>query len=137
MKATISLMNTLATINTHRHMRHEGGQVVHIHWDKHQFTLTRVDFVRFVRVLEQGANQLYAGEGRYSVVQVDDDVREVWIENTCLSLKHIEYRALLNAALTTETRLHGFRPQKPPQEKIVIHPISIVRRLRQARSCWN
>jgi hypothetical protein len=130
-------MNVLASINTRRHMLHEAGQVVHIHWDEHQFTLTRANFVSLVRVLEQGVNNPYADEGRYSVVQVDDEVREVWIENACLSLNHREYRALLNAALTTETRLHGFRPQKPPQDKIVIHPIPLLRRIRQMPISWN
>ena len=137
MKATISLMNVLATINTRRHMLHEAGQVVHIHWDEHQFTLTRADFVSLVRVLELGANQPYAEEGRYSAVQVDDDVREVWVDRACLSLNHREYRALLNAGLTTETRLHGFRPQKPSKEKVAIHPIPLIRRLRQKPICWN
>jgi len=137
MKTTISLMNVLASINTRRHMLHEAGQVVHIHWDDHHFTLPRADFIRLVRVLEQGLKQPYAEEGRYSVVQVDDDVREVWVDRTCLSLNQRDYRALLNAALTTETRLHGFRPQKPPQEKVVIHPIPLIRRFRQTPVCWN
>lgn len=137
MKATIHLMNVLATINTRRHLRHEAGQLVHLHWDEHQITLTRADFVSFVRVLEQGANQLYADAGRYSVVQVDDEVREVWLGNICLILTTPDYRALLNAALTTETRLHGFRPQKPPQDKVVIHPVPLLRRLRQTPVCWN
>ncbi len=137
MKVAISLMNILATINTRRHMQHEAGQIVHIRWDEHHFTLARDQFVCLARALEQGINQPYAEEGRYSVVQVDDDTRDVWIEYTCLSLNQREYRALLNAALTTETRLHGFRPQKPPQEKIVTHPISILRRPRQSYPCWN
>lgn len=137
MKATIRPMNILATINTRRHMLHENGQVVHIHWDDHQFTLARADFAGLVRALEQGVQQPYAEEGRYSVVQVDDDAREVWVGHICLALNDRDYRALLNAALTTETRLHGFRPQKPPQEKIVIHPVSILRRPRRSPVCWN
>jgi hypothetical protein len=136
-KATIDLMNLLANIDTRRHIDHEAGQVVHLHWDTHHFRLTRANFTNLVHALERGAQRLYACEGRYNIVQVDDDVREIWIGKTCLSLNSADYRALLNAALTTETRLHGFRPPAPPLEKIAIQPVATMRAPRPARPCWN
>lgn len=118
----------LATINTGRHITHEAGQVVHLKWDDHQLSLERSDFTRLVRTLERGSRRLYAGNKQCSVVQVDDDVREVWVHKTCLSLNRREYRALLNAAWTTETRLHGYRveaqaQEEQPAEAVVMQPI--------------
>jgi len=108
----------LAIIDNNRQIMHDAGQVVYIHWDTHQFRLMRSNFSQFARVLEDGAKRLYAGKNPYSVVQVDDDLREVWIENTCLSLTRREYRALLNATLTTETRLNGFSTLEQQDEEV-------------------
>jgi hypothetical protein len=112
----------LASIDPNRQITHESGQVVYINWDGHQFRLMRSDFSHFAHALEQGLKQLYASEKRYSVVHVDDDLLEVWIENSCLSMTWREYRALLNATLTTETRLHGFRT--PQDDEISIKTIA-------------
>ncbi len=136
---SIPLMNyqLLATINDHRQITHEAGKIVCIQWDEYQFRLMRSSFSHFARVLEYGSQRPYVGKNHYSVVQVDDELREVWIENTCLSLNHREYRALLNAALRTETRLHGFRaPDQKRQE--TFNELSTLYRLpRPIQFSWN
>jgi|GEM_PF-4959517 len=127
----------LAAINDSRHITHDAGQVVYLNWDGHQFCLERSRFNCFVRALEYGSRQLFAGDGCYSVVQVDNDVREVWIDKTCLTLNHDEFRALLNAALTTETRLHGFRVKIIEQPEELAAWIKFYRRPASIAPCWN
>lgn len=127
----------LATINDNRQIMHEAGQIVYINWDEYRFRIGRSSFSHFARVLERGLNRLYVAKRDYSVVQVDDDFREVWIENTCLSLTSREYRALLNAALTTETRLHGFRTPDQEGESTTAESSIIYRAPRPIRFCWN
>lgn len=102
-------MNKLATINPDRFIaRNERN--VHILWDDHDFELTRTEFVRVRHVIERGLDSELAEDGDLcSVVQVDDERAEVWIQDTCLTLAWRDYAKLLNAMLTSETRLHGIR----------------------------
>lgn len=129
----------LAAINANRQITHESGKTIHIHWDDHQFELARHNFVRLVRALEYGSKQPYAGDRSYSVVQVDDELREVWIKDSCLTLGRDEYRALLNAVLTTETRLHGFRVPEPKPHGLGLHvqTIATIRPPRPTCPYWN
>ncbi len=108
---------SLATINHNRSLTHDAGQIVYLNWDDHSFSFTRAGFSRFARALQRGAVRLYAGQRDYCVVAVDSDLRDVWIEDTCLTLDWRDYRSLLNATLTTETRLHGFRAPRQPQDE--------------------
>jgi hypothetical protein len=71
-------------------------------------------------------------------VAVDDEHREVWIEDTCLLLNRLDYRALLNAILTTETRLHGFRSICPMHdEDAPAEPTINIQAPAPLRFCWN
>lgn len=124
----------LASISTDRHITHRAGQTVFINWDNRRFSLPRARFVRLVRALEHGAHWLYAENEAFSVVHVDDDRCEVWIENSCLTLDRREYRALLNAALRTETRLHGYRVVN---ELEPTHRLTVYRKPTLARLHWN
>lgn len=125
----------LASINPTRHITHEAGKVVYIHWDQHQFSLTRSRFVHLVRALEHGSKRMYAEEDGQTVVQVDEDLREVWIEDSCILVNRHEYRALLNAALRTETRLHGFHTMQ--QDNSGERLLTLYRIPRPTRACWN
>lgn len=128
---------SLATITTQRRLSHAAGETVTLHWDDHQFRLSRAALSRFARVLEQGKTQLYAAKKGFSVVVVDEETREVWIGKSCIALNPREYRSLLNAALRTETRLHGLRgaiPQEQeshPEQGIHFHPP------KPLCLCWN
>jgi hypothetical protein len=126
----------LASINPTRHLTHEKGQQVNLWWDDQAFHLSRRQFGQFVRALERGARYLFAEFGAYCVVHVDDDLRELWLEGRCITLTRADYRALLNAALTTETRLHGFRDTQPD---LTPHPkhVSCYRPPRAISSRWN
>jgi hypothetical protein len=128
--------HSLATIDEQRRLTHDAGQVVYLNWDQHSFCFTRAALSRFARTLQQGMAQLYAGRRDYSVVTVDDECREVWVENVCLPLDRRDYRALLNAVLTTETRLHGFRSMQPAEEA---DPEPAITYCAPAplRFCWN
>jgi hypothetical protein len=132
------LMNyhSLATIDNQRRLTHDAGQVVYLNWDHHAFCFTRAGLSRFARTLQQGMAQLYAGRRDYSVVTVDDEYREVWVEAVCLSLNRRDYRALLNAVLTTETRLHGFRT-KQQEEEVDSEPTITYSAPPPLRFCWN
>lgn len=110
----------LATITPQRQIKHKAGQFVHIHWDGAEFHLLRSSFSQLARVMENGSQYPFAEKSHYSVVQVDDDYRDVWINDTCLTLTRGDYRVLLNAVLTTETRLHGFRA--PEQQAVPLAP---------------
>lgn len=127
----------LATITTQRRLSHAAGETVTLHWDDHQFRLSRVALSRFARVLEQGKSQLYAAKKGFSVVTVDDETREVWIGKTCIALNPREYRSLLNAALRTETRLHGLRGAIPQEEET--RPASSIHfhTPEPLHVCWN
>ena len=126
----------LASISHSRHITHEAGQIVHLNWDSQQFSLQRPSFVQFVRTLESGYKSQFAEDDDYSVVQVDDDVRDVWIENSCISVNRAEYRALLDAALRTETRLHGFRVTDLSDERDY-RRFTLYRLPRPTRPNWN
>lgn len=127
----------LATITTQRRLSHAAGETVTLHWDDHQFRLSRVALSRFARVLEQGKSQLYVAKKGFSVVSVDDETREVWIGKTCIALNPREYRSLLNAALRTETRLHGLRGAIPQEQET--HPASSIHfhAPEPLHVCWN
>lgn len=128
----------LASITPQRQLTHEQGKRVHLFWDDKHFRMARAEFGQFVRALERGMRYLYAEKGVYCVVHVDDDQREIWLGERCITLTRKDYRALLNAALTTETRLHGFRD---PQASTTPFPaqlqISRYRPLRAMRLRWN
>lgn len=122
----------LAVINPQRRLSHVEGKKVTIHWDEHQFHITRAALSRFARVLEQGRVQLYAAKKGFSVVAVDGETREVWVGKTCLTLSQREYRSLLNAVLRTETRLHGLGAvvpveQEKPEPNVHIHMPELLR----------
>jgi hypothetical protein len=105
------MMNSrlIAQIGTTRQITHDKGHTVHISWDGQHATLSREQFTDLVCTLERSEQDLYSSAGGCSVVNVDDITYEVWIDDYCLNLHHDELRSLLNAVLTTETRLHGFR----------------------------
>lgn len=128
---------SLATITTQRRLSHAAGEIVTLHWDDHQFRLSRAALSRFARVLEQGKTQLYAAKKGFSVVAVDDETREVWIGKSCISLNPREYRSLLNAALHTETRLHGLRGAIPSEQESRPEPSIRFRAPEPLRVCWN
>ncbi len=107
----------LASISENRRLSHREGQVVYMTWDHQQFCFTRAGLSQFARALELGRTRLYAGSGDTCVVTVDDETREVWIGKQCLALQPRDYHALLNAALRTETRLHGFRRAGSPPDQ--------------------
>jgi hypothetical protein len=122
----------LATITPNRHFMHEQGKTVYLCWDDDRFCLSRAQLSQFARALEHGSRYLYAESGHYSVVHVDDDVREIWMGTEFITLSANDYRALLNAALTTETRLHGFRDASPDSSEFTYyHP------LRATGFSWN
>ena len=131
-------LRTLATINSNRQITHEAGETIYIHWDEHLFIIPRPSFIRLVRTLEYGSHLPYAGNDCYSVVQVDDNLREVWIGEKFLPMNANEYRALLNAALKTETRLHGFQATAPcTEETPAAKPALTLHRPRPIQFCWN
>ncbi len=116
----------LAAIDHRRHITHDSGQIVRIHWENHRFSLDHAAFIRLVRALESGLTRHYVGGVTCCVVRVDDDLREVWIGKTCLALNRQDYRALLNAAWRTETRLLGVRKvsqqERPAENAIAYRP---------------
>lgn len=128
---------SLATITTQRRLSHAAGETITLQWDDHQFRLSRAALSRFARVLEQGKSQLYAAKKGFSVVAVDDETREVWIGKSCIALNPREYRSLLNAALRTETRLHGLRGAIPPQRESRPEPSIRLHAPEPLRLCWN
>lgn len=125
----------LAKINAARTITHKAGQTVYLGWDEHDFCFTRRDFMCFVDVLRRGSGVLYAACDGYIAVQVDDDTHEVWLRDVCLHLTRREYNTLLNAALTTETRLYGFRAEPLPSaiDGINVKQIATVRPPRAVR----
>lgn len=130
---------TLAKIDAKRQITHEGGHTVHIMWDEQLFNIPRTEFNELVRVLKAGQHADYADCGEYSVVRVDDNSFELWLDDTCMTLTSNEYRILTNAVLTTETRLHGFRTtsERPSRQKYQLTPIAVIRPPRPVRRYEN
>ena len=105
---------------------------VHILWDGHNFELSRAEFVRTLRTLERGLEESFAEDDVCSVVHVDNQQVELWIENVCLRLTWREYAKLINAMLTSETRLHGVKFEgenhaKPQKRTVDIRPVMTIR----------
>lgn len=130
---------TLAKIDAKRHITHEGGHTVHIHWNEHTFCLSRTDFTDLAQALKDGMFADYADFGAFSVVWVDNTNIEVWLNDVCLHLSQTEYRTLTNAALMTETRLHGFRTTRQHNQRhtVTVQTVSRIRPPRPLRHYEN
>ncbi|MBL8120100.1 MAG: hypothetical protein J0L63_20310 [Anaerolineae bacterium] len=129
----------LATISPQRHISHEDGRLIRVQWDEQSFEIRREAFADFVHALERGMLLPYAEIGDFSVVHVDDERREIWLGKACLQVSHAEYRTLLNAALRTETRLHGFKLNSETQtaDAIELRPFVQFQRPQPIRLYWN
>ncbi len=130
----------IARIGHTRQITHDKGHTVHINWDGQYTSLSRAQFTDLVRTLERGEHHLYASEGGCSIVNVDDAAYEVWIDDQCLNVCRDELRSLRNAALTTETRLHGFRTAyvtRPARPRVDMKPIATIRPLKPVRHYSN
>lgn len=108
-------MKTLAKINTQRDLTFTDEQHICLRWDDHQYTMSYDQFVAFVGTLQAGLSCDYADCSGCAFVRVDEATQEVWLADDCLLLSSREFRALLNAALSTKTRLYGLMRSLPDQ----------------------
>jgi hypothetical protein len=116
-------MKILAKINPSRTLSIVEDTIL-LQWDDREFHLDYHTFLRLVRTLEQGKTCDYADCPGCAFVRVDRELHEVWIANECLTLHQREFRLLLNAALSTETRLHGVMKSTPdPLAEVTMRPV--------------
>lgn len=106
---------SLAQMRTDRRLYQDDEQNIYLEWEQLVFPFTRPQFAQWVAVLEQGQKADFAERGPFTVVWEDATRCEVWINNRCLGLTQTEYKKLVNAALRTETRLHGTRSEAVSQ----------------------
>jgi len=102
-------MNKLAKITSDRFIAREDSRV-HLLWDDINLQLTRTQLVRLRHTMERGLDTDFVEDDDLcSIVHLDEEHVELWIKDTCLQLTWRDYAKLLNALLTSETRLHGIR----------------------------
>jgi hypothetical protein len=109
-------MKTLAKINPQRDLNFTDEQHICLRWDDHEYTMSYDQFVAFVETLQAGVSCDYADCAGCAFVRVDEGTQEVWLADKCLLMSAREFRALLNAALSTKTRLYGIMrslPERP------------------------
>lgn len=125
-------MHDLAKVSSDRFISVCNARNVHLTWDGIMASWPRDAFMQVVRVLESARNALYAAEKNCSVVHAEADTFEIWFWDACLRMSQAEYRAMLNAFLIAETRLHGLPRTQDEVSADVVH-IQLVRTIRPPR----
>jgi hypothetical protein len=103
----------LAKINPNRSITFTADAQIRITWDDQSFDFDFYEFTDLISTLEEGARCDYTDCATCCFVRIDNDSQEVWIQETCLMLGRREFRALLNAVLSTKTRLYGILRSLP------------------------
>jgi hypothetical protein len=106
-------VKTLAKINANRVISFTDEQHICLRWDDRDYMMTYAQFEDFVVTLQAGISCDYADCAGCAFVRVDEGTQEVWLVNDCLLLSSREFRALLNATLSTKTRLYGIMRSVP------------------------
>lgn len=114
-------MKTLVKINASRNLSFTDEQHICLRWDDHEATMSYVQFTDFVETLQAGLSCDYADCAGCAFVRVDAATQEVWLADDCLLLSSREFRALLNAALSTQTRLYGLLRSLPERPDPLAH----------------
>ena len=106
-------MKTLAKINANRAISFTDEQNICLRWDDREYTMPYAQFEDFVGTLQAGTSCDYVDCAGCVFVRVDEGMQEIWLADSCLLLSLREFRALLNAALSTMTRLYGVMRSLP------------------------
>lgn len=132
-------MKKLATISDVRTFNLTADHRIELLWDNQRFTLGYDQFVGLARTLEAARHSFYVRHCGCTCVRVDDTEHELWLGKTCITLSGDDYRALRDAALQTETRLHGLLRSLPTEPAPVpnLRMVGVWRAPREIAHCQN